>query len=81
MHLHYSIYREFRIEVSDNWYLYVPKPVCEHEDITVLWNQGVQTEVLANRQDLIKIKKKICTLIDVSVPSDRNATHQEVEKK
>jgi hypothetical protein len=21
-----------------------PKPVCEHEDIMVLWNQGVQTE-------------------------------------
>jgi hypothetical protein len=36
-----------------------PKPVCEHEDVTVLWNQGVHTdrEVTANRPDTI-IKKE-----------------------
>jgi hypothetical protein len=30
-------------------------PVTEHEDIPVLWNQGIQTdrEVLANRPDII----------------------------
>jgi hypothetical protein len=43
-YLLYSIRREFGIEVPDNWYSYVPKPICEHEDITVLWNQGAQTE-------------------------------------
>jgi hypothetical protein len=43
-HLHYSICKEFGTEVPDNWYSYVPKPVCEHEDIAVLWNQGEQTE-------------------------------------
>jgi hypothetical protein len=33
----------------------MPKPVCEHEDLTVLWNQGVHTdrEVTANRPDII----------------------------
>jgi hypothetical protein len=38
-----------------NWYSHIPKPVTEHEDVTVLWNQGIQThrEVLANRPDLI----------------------------
>ena len=32
---------------------HTPKPVCEHEDVTVLWNQGVNTdrEVTANRPD------------------------------
>jgi hypothetical protein len=48
--------------VPDNWYSYVPKPVCENEDITVLWNQVVQTdrEVLANvsRPDIIIKNKK-----------------------
>jgi hypothetical protein len=36
-------------------------------------------EVLANRSvTMIKNKKeKICTVIDVSVPSDRNVTHKE----
>jgi hypothetical protein len=45
----------------------------------------VQTdrEVLANRPDIIiKNKKdKICLLIDVAIPSDRNAIQKESEKK
>jgi hypothetical protein len=53
--------------------------------MTVLWNQGVQTdrEVLANRPDVIikNKKEKICTLMDVSVPSDRNVTRKEAGKK
>jgi hypothetical protein len=38
---------------------------------------------LANRPDIIikNKKEKVCTLIDVSVPSDRNVTHKEAEKK
>jgi hypothetical protein len=84
-YLHYSICREFGIEVPDNWYSYVPKPICKHEVIMVLRNQDVQTdkEVLENRSDIIIINKKakICTLIDVSVLSDRNVTHKEEENK
>jgi hypothetical protein len=36
-----------------------------------------------NRPDIIirNKKEKICTLIDVSVPSDRNVTHKKVEQK
>jgi hypothetical protein len=52
--------------------------------MTVLWNKGIQTdgEVLANRPDKIikNMKDKICLLIDVAIPSDRNAI-QESEKK
>jgi hypothetical protein len=61
------------------------KPVRQHEDITVLWNQGVQTdrEVLTNRPVIIiKNKKdKICLLIDVAIPSDRNVIQEESEKE
>jgi hypothetical protein len=60
-------------------------PVTEHEDVTVLWNQGIQTdrEVLANRPDIIiKNKKdKTCFLIDVAIPSDKNVIQKEAEKK
>jgi hypothetical protein len=31
-------------ETTENWYSHIPKSVCGHEDITVLWNQGVQTD-------------------------------------
>jgi hypothetical protein len=72
-HLHCSICKTLGIETTENWYSHIPKSVCEHEDIAVLWDQGIQTgrEVLAN--------DKICLLTDVAVPSDRNAT-QETEK-
>jgi hypothetical protein len=58
---------------------------CQHEDITVLWRQGIQTdrEVLSNRPDIIfkNMKDKICLLIDVAIPSDRNVIQKESENK
>jgi hypothetical protein len=69
---------------TENWYSHIPKPVCQHEDITVLWIQGVQTdrEVLANTPDIIiKNKKdKISLLIDVAIPSDRNVIQKSENK-
>jgi hypothetical protein len=46
--------------MTDKWYKHTTKPVCEHEDVTVLWNQGVHTdrEVTANRPDIIIKNKK-----------------------
>jgi hypothetical protein len=53
--------------------------------VSVLWNQGVQTDrkVLANRPDIIikNMRDKICLLIDVAIPSDRNAIQKESEQK
>jgi hypothetical protein len=84
-HLYYSICKTFGIETAENWYFHIPKLVCQHEDITVLWNQGIQTdrEVLANRPDIIikNMKDKICLLIDVAIPSDRNLIQKESGKK
>jgi len=63
----------------------MPKPVCEEGDVTVLCNQAVHTdrEVTANRPDIIikNKNKKICTLIDVAIPADRNIVQKEAEKK
>ena len=50
----------------------------------MLWNQAVHTdrEVTANRPGIIKTKKeKTCTLIDVTIPADRNVVQKEAEKK
>jgi len=49
------------------------------------WNQEVHTgrEVAANRPDIIikNKKEKICKLIDVAIPADRNVVQKEAEKK
>jgi hypothetical protein len=65
-HLHYSILKTLGIETTENWYSHIPKPVCQYEDITVLWNQVVQAdrEVLANRPDMIIKKERYNLLID-----------------
>jgi hypothetical protein len=50
----------------------------------VLWNREVQTdtEVLASRSDIIvKNKDTTCLLVDVAIPSDRNAIEKEAEKE
>ena len=61
----------------------MPKPVYEEGDVTVFWNQVVHTdgEVTANRPDIIikNKKEKICTLIDVVIPADRNVVQEEAE--
>jgi hypothetical protein len=84
-YLHYSICKTIGIETTENWYSHIPNPVCQHEDITVLWNQGVQTdrEVPANRPDIIikNEKDKISIPIDLAIPSDRNVIQKESEKK
>jgi hypothetical protein len=58
-HLHNSVHKTLRTERTDKWYTHthMPKPV--YEDVTVLCNQSVHTdtEVTANRPDII-IKSK-----------------------
>jgi hypothetical protein len=77
-HLHYSICKALGIKTTEKWYTHMPKPVCEHEDVTVLWIQEVHTdrEVLTNRPNVIikNRKEKMCILIDVAIPVDRNWT-------
>jgi hypothetical protein len=84
-HLRQSICKESGIETAENWYLHIPKAVCDHEDVTVLWIEGVQTgrEVLGNGPHIV-IKNKtdpIWLLIDVRMSSDRNAIQKKAEKE
>jgi hypothetical protein len=71
---------------NDKWYTHTPKPLCEHEEVTVLWEQGLHTdrEVTANRPGIMiknKKKEKTYILIDMAIPADRNAMQKEAEKK
>jgi hypothetical protein len=66
-YLHYSKCNALGIENTDKWYTHLLKPVCEEEDVTLLWNQAVHPdrEVAPNRPDIIiKTKKRENTHTD-----------------
>jgi hypothetical protein len=48
------------MKTTENLYKHMLKPVCEHEDVTVLWNQEVLTdrELTANGPGIIIEKEK-----------------------
>jgi hypothetical protein len=39
-YLHYSLCKALGIETTDKWYTHTPKPVCEHEDVSVMESRG-----------------------------------------
>ena len=43
-HLRYSVCKALGTETTDKWYTHMPKPVYEEGDVTVLWNQAVDTD-------------------------------------
>jgi hypothetical protein len=42
-HPHCSICKKLGIETAQDWCSHIPNPVTDRENITVLWNQGIQT--------------------------------------
>jgi hypothetical protein len=61
-HLRHSINEKLSVSTAENWYLHIPKAVCEHEDIT---GYGIKRcrEVLDNRLGVI-IKNKTQNLLN-----------------
>ena len=87
-HLHYSIHWASKKQKSGartHAHTHNTNPVCKHENVTVSWNQDVNTdtEVMAKRIDIIikNRKEKTYTLIDVAIPANRNVIQKEAEKK
>jgi hypothetical protein len=77
-YLHYPIRTALSIGMGEKWYIYTPRPVCEHEAVSGLWNQGVCTdrEVKTNTPNTIirNKKEKACVMMDVAIPTERNGT-------
>jgi len=52
------------------------KPIFQHEEVTGLWNQGVNSSlVMENKPGKIILKRrtKTCILIDVAIPAYRKS--------
>ena len=62
-----------------------PAPVLENDSYKLLWDFNIQTDhlITAIRPDLIIIikKKRICKIIDFTVPADHRINLKESEKK
>jgi hypothetical protein len=69
-----------------HWYEHVPESVETGQggNVTILWNQQVQTDrtIPNNKLDIIirDNEKRICMLIDVAISGNRNVIKKEVEK-
>ena len=83
-YLHWGICREYQIDVHQHWYEHKPLPVVNSEDVTILWDFPINTDrtIEANRPDIVikDHKSKTCTLIDMSIPTDKNIAVKEFEK-
>ena len=83
-YVHWKICQKYKLTTPQKWYEHQPMTVTESNDVTVLWDMPINTdrEIRANRPDIIMKNKKenICTLIDVSVPSENNTSIKVAEK-
>ena len=83
-YLHFEISKAYNLPCGNNWYMHEPKEVIVNNDVDILYDQVVQTdlEVGANRPDLVIKDKhaKKTYLVDVSCPCDLNIHKTEATK-
>ena len=77
--------KKFKFDHANEWYIHDPAPVLENDTHKLLWDFDVQMDDLisARRPDLIIIskEKKICKIVDFTVPADHRIKLKECEKR
>ena len=72
-------------DTCEKWYDHAPLPVTTENHVTLLYDQQIRTDrtVSANKPDIVMrdISKKVCYIIDVSVPCDENVVTKYAEKQ
>ena len=83
-HTHWTICREFGIEVKERWYEHVPKTVTENDSFTILWDTSIHTDrtIAGKKPDIVLKNKneKTCLLINRTIPLDTNTSGKTTEK-
>lgn len=61
-------------DLSRNWYEHQSESLPVGANVTILWNFSINADrtIQATRPDIIIKEKKNCTLVDMSVTSDKN---------
>jgi hypothetical protein len=84
--VHWELCRKYGIECADRWYEHVPNSVTTDKDdqVVIYWDRTVETAKALphNRPDVVVVDKRLgkWTLVDFSVPLDKNVVRKEDEK-
>ena len=83
--MHWSIAKQYGLDVAEKWYEHKPKPVIETATIKLLWDFTIQTdrEIQARRPDTVLVNRKEneCIVIDIAVPDDASIVEKEDPKE
>ena len=68
----------------EKWYKNQPEPITKAKIATIFWDFAIQTnrKIKITRPDIMvrNYKRKICLLINMSVPKDKNISVKEYNK-
>ncbi len=84
--IHWELCKKYGIECAGKWYEHVPGSVCRNGtgDVEIWWDRTVETgrRLAHNRPDVVVInrRERKWTLVDFSVPLDKNVLTKENEK-
>ena len=86
LRIHWELCRKYGIQCAGKWYEHVPASVCRNEadEVEIWWDRTVETarRLAHNRPDVVVInrRERKWTLVDFSVPLDKNVLSKENEK-
>ena len=65
--IHWEVRKEYGVEYSDKWYEHSPKSVKQNEEVKLMWDFTIQTDLKIHhrRPDLVIQKKKATETIFV----------------
>ena len=82
--IHWTICKIHGFEVKKEWFEHEIRPVIKKDELTVLWDSPIHTDrnIQANKPDIVvkDEKKRECTLVNISIPSDTNIVSKTSEK-
>ena len=84
--IHWEMCKKFKFDHTNKWYMHNPALVLENDTHKLLWDIDIHTDhlILARRPDLMITKKKkrrICKIVDFTVPADHRIKLKKCEKK
>ena len=80
LRIHWELCRKYGIQCAGKWYEHLPASVCRNE-AEIWWDRTVETarRLAHNRPDVVVInrRERKWTLVDLSVPLDKNVLSKE----